>query len=64
LGSAVAEVLAEAGEPDIAFKRVGIPNAFVQVVGDQQYLKQIYSLDADGIATTALAVLERVRVHS
>jgi transketolase len=62
LGSAVAEVLAEEGISGVAFKRIGSPNAFGNVVGNHQYLKKLYSLDVEAVMQSALALLQRVRV--
>jgi transketolase len=55
LGSAVAEVLAEAasGTPLL---RIALPAASSSVVGDQQYLRTAFELDADSIS-------RRVRTH-
>ena len=52
LGSAVAEVLAEADSQDVTFKRLGIPDAFCSQVGSQEYLRKAYSLSVDGIVET------------
>jgi len=50
LGGAVAEVLCEAGIPNVRFLRLGLPSRFNKVVGEQEYLRQIYCLDADNVA--------------
>lgn len=63
LGSAVAELLAESCESQVAFKRLGIPNAFAREVGNQDYLKGLYSLDVDGILKAAAALLDTVRAR-
>jgi len=63
LGSAVAELLAESCESQVAFKRLGIPNAFSRRVGNQEYLKSLYSLDVNGILKTVAALLDAVRVR-
>ncbi|WP_157318514.1 transketolase C-terminal domain-containing protein [Paenibacillus anseongense] len=39
LGTTVAEVIAEYGKP-VQFKRIGIPDVFTHVVGDQHYLRK------------------------
>jgi transketolase len=52
LGSAVAEVLAEAGSRNSTFKRIGIRDTFCSQVGSQQYLQEQHSLSAEGIANT------------
>ena len=59
LGSAVAEVLAEAGFSNIAFKRLGIPDEFCHKVGNQEYLRDLYSLSVEGIAGAAQSLLRR-----
>jgi transketolase len=58
LGSAVAEVLAEAGLP-VKFKRIGIPSAFSPRVGSQQYLDEQNGLDEEGVLRTVVGVLGR-----
>ncbi|MCX6651409.1 MAG: hypothetical protein NT131_07130 [Methanomassiliicoccales archaeon] len=44
LGSAVAEVLAEKGSP-VRFKRMGVPDEYPSVVGDQKYLRKKLGMD-------------------
>jgi transketolase len=50
LGSAIAEACAEAGVALKSFRRIGIPDVFPDVVGDQAYLRAHYALDAASIA--------------
>ncbi len=50
LGSAVAEVLADEGCLDIAFKRMALPDIYVHEVGSQEWLRSRHGLDADNIA--------------
>jgi transketolase len=50
LGSAVAEVLAEANLQGVAFKRLGLPSAFSSQVGSQEYLLRIHGLDLDTVS--------------
>jgi len=57
LGSAVAEVLLEAGVTPRVFRRLGLAGQFSSVVGDQEYLHHYYGLDAEGIVRTVLALL-------
>jgi transketolase len=57
LGGAVAEVLMEAGESGLVFRRIGLPDAFSTIVGDQDYLRAQYGLDTAGILQTVKAVL-------
>jgi transketolase len=63
LGSAVAELLAESCESRVAFKRLGIPNAFIREVGNQDYLKDFYSLNVEGILKAAVVVMDTVRAR-
>lgn len=58
LGGAVAEALAESSNSSIAFKRLGINDSFCSQVGSQEYLREAYSLSAEGIAGEALQLLE------
>jgi transketolase len=58
LGSAVAEILAEAGLP-VKFKRIGLPSAFSPRVGSQQYLEEQNGLDEEGVLRGVEAVLGR-----
>jgi transketolase len=55
LGGAVAETLAEHAPTRIA--RVGMPDTFAQVVGDQDHLLKHYGITAERIAATASALL-------
>ncbi len=50
LGSAVAEFLMEQGLVPQYFLRVGLKDQFSCIVGSQEYLRDIYSLDAKSIA--------------
>jgi transketolase len=52
LGSAVAEVLADTGNLQVMFKRLGIPGAFCTLIGSQEYLRQYYNLSIEGIVKT------------
>lgn len=62
LGSAVAEVLAEAGS-GLLFRRIGLPDAFCDPVGEQAFLRAAAGLNAEGIADTiAGAVAARGRL--
>ena len=47
-GSAVAEILAESGGAQLL--RLGVPDAFCPVAGDQAFLRRRYGLDGAGIA--------------
>jgi 1-deoxy-D-xylulose-5-phosphate synthase len=57
-GSAVAELLAEAGIPGLCLKRLGIPDVPVEH-GTQAELRQDLGLDVAGIRRSALALLGR-----
>jgi transketolase len=57
LGGAIAEVLMEAGVFPRFLVRMGLRNTFSSVVGSQQYLRKVYSLDAAAIARTVSAKL-------
>ena len=49
LGSAVAEVLAEAGPGVARLVRLGLPAEFVRTVGNQEYLLDNFGLSEDGV---------------
>lgn len=49
LGSAVAEVIAEASQKQATLRRIGVPDTFATVVGSRSYLKKVYGLDTDAI---------------
>ena len=55
LGGAIAEALLAAGAAPGFFVRMGLRDTFSSVVGSQQYLRQVYSLDAVAIARSVLA---------
>jgi transketolase len=60
LGSAVAEVLAEMrGAAPLV--RVALPARFISVVGDQNYLRSVYGLDAGAVSRRVLKHLEESR---
>jgi len=56
LGSAVAEVLAESGNSQITFKRMGIKDTFCLEVGSQEYLRAIYGLSVEGIVKVVQSI--------
>ena len=58
LGGAVAEVLAELGA-GVRFARIGMPSIYSSIVGDQDYLRQRYSLDSPAIERTVLGLLDQ-----
>jgi transketolase len=53
LGGAVAEVLMDAGTGDCKFKRVGIPDVNLSLVGGQEWLEEQYGLSPNAIAEQA-----------
>jgi transketolase len=50
LGSAVAEILAESGEPNVSFRRFALPSAFACVSGTQEYLRVQHGLSAESVS--------------
>ncbi len=63
LGGAVAESLMEAGAAPGFFVRLGLQSCFSCIVGSQMYLRKVYGLDADSIATAVTSRLKRA-VHA
>jgi transketolase len=59
LGSAVSEVCLEAGVAPKFFARVGINDLFPTIVGDQDYLRGVYGLNAAAIEAKAREGLRR-----
>jgi transketolase len=58
LGGAVAEVLAEAGI-GVPFKRIGLPDSYVHIVGSHDWLLDHYGFSPGAIADTAQEVLAK-----
>lgn len=56
LGGAVAEVLSESA-PGVPLKRIGLPDAYVHVVGSQSWLLDHYGFSPEAIARTAQGLL-------
>ncbi len=52
LGSAVAEGLLESDARPSVFRRIGLPDVFVSLAGDQDYLRGQYGLTPTGIVKT------------
>jgi len=52
LGSAVAEVLAEADIPKVPFKRIGVPPGFSPYIGSQEYMQECHGLTPEAIVKT------------
>ncbi|MDA2912740.1 transketolase [Acidobacteriia bacterium AH_259_A11_L15] len=61
LGSAVAEVLAEACEVKVPLKRLGLPSVFVSEVGGHAYLREVFSLSVEGILKSLEPMLEQAK---
>ena len=61
LGSAAAEVLAEANIGRIPFKRLGAPSAFSPHIGSQEYMLARHGLNDEGVVHT---ILETLAVNS
>lgn len=60
LGSAVAEVIAEAGfSPGKKFKRIGIPDVFPDRYGSQANLMDYHKINTDAVVSTVWALLDR-----
>ena len=56
-GSAICELAAETGT-GCRIKRIGLEGCFTTVVGDRQYLREIYGMDGKAIAEKAEAFLK------
>ena len=56
LGSAVCEIAAEAGS-GCRVRRIGLKDSYTTVVGNQQYLREVYGMDEKSIAEKAEAWL-------
>lgn len=59
LGSAVAEVLAE-NSSNVIFKRIGVPDAFTKVIGNQQYMRKANKLSIEDITKTILKEIKTI----
>jgi transketolase len=62
LGGAVAEVLLEADKRPAVFRRIGLRDSFSSLVGDQDFLRAAYEIDADGIVKVVRTVLSSLHV--
>jgi transketolase len=56
LGSAIAEVCADAGVFPRHFQRIGLRAGFSSIVGSQQYLRQQYGIDAPAVVAAVRAI--------
>ncbi|MBU6236155.1 MAG: transketolase, partial [Alphaproteobacteria bacterium] len=57
LGGAVAEILLENGAAPQKFLRMGIPDTYTSIVGDQKYLMGLYGLETKALAAKAKSLL-------
>lgn len=57
LGGAVAEVMAQLPSPRAILRLVGLRAGFSSVVGDQEYLRTRYEINADAIVETAVKTI-------
>lgn len=64
LGGAVAELLAEAGEGPLTFRRFGLPSAFSSLIGTQEYLRAQHGLSAEAVASAIASILEKDRTFA
>lgn len=64
LGGAVAETLAESENPQVYFKRLGVPSTFISQVGNQEYLRNLFSLSAEGILNSVETALKKTESWS
>jgi len=64
LGSAVAECCLSAGATPGFFLRLGLPDVFSTVVGDQFYLRRKFGLDAESVAVKTRQLVSKWRERS
>ncbi|MFZ0736742.1 MAG: transketolase C-terminal domain-containing protein [Candidatus Acidiferrales bacterium] len=64
LGSAVAEVLAEADIPRVPFRRIGVPAAFSPHIGSQEFMRERHGLTPETIAKSIEDILKVVPSRS
>ena len=62
-GSAVCEITAELGNGCRIF-RIGLKDCYTAVVGNQQYLREVYGMDAESIADRAEALINEKRTDA
>jgi transketolase len=60
LGGAVAEQLLEANAAPKLFHRIGLNDCYPTIVGDQDYLRKAYGMDAGAIANKALQKMRNI----
>ena len=61
LGGSVAEVLADGGPSRCRLLRIGSPDEFYHLTGEQEHVREHYGLDAAGIERKVLAALSAHR---
>ncbi|QNI95436.1 transketolase C-terminal/pyruvate-ferredoxin oxidoreductase domain II-containing protein [Synechococcus sp. A15-127] len=54
LGSALLEWLAEYAESSLQLRRLGVPDSFINVLGNQEYIRAQLGLDAKGLYKSIL----------
>ena len=59
LGGAVSEIMAGMSGTRAQLTRMGMPDCYSSVVGDQQYLRTYYGMDADSVVKKALSLVRR-----
>lgn len=57
LGSAVAEVLAEASDTHVSFKRLGVATGFSRIVGSQNWLRHHNGLSVEAVLQSVVPLL-------
>ncbi len=62
-GSAICEIAAETGN-GCRIYRVGLHDRYTAVVGNQQYLREVYGMDAESIADRAEALISEKRTDA
>ena len=62
-GGAVCEIAAGLGN-GCRIRRIGLEDCFTTAVGDQQYLRETYRMDAKSIADRAEAMIHEERTHA
>jgi transketolase len=64
LGGAIAEHIAEKDDIQCRFRRLGIPDMYLDKAGSYSWLLKQFSLDAFGIAGTIKDVLQKISINS
>ena len=58
LGGAVAETISVLNDNHSQLLRIGLRNTFTEIVGDQNYLRHYYSMDAEGVFPQIMGILK------